>query len=66
MTPCLTPDCPRAAWTRGCCIECYNRLYRQVRRGQVTWACLEAAGRCLPASGGKKRYYHTRRFFSKG
>lgn len=61
---CLTPGCDKIRQSLGLCSSCYSRLHRQVRRGQTTWACLEAAGRCLPASGGRKREYHTRRFFA--
>jgi hypothetical protein len=39
------------AGTRGLCPGCYSTLSKRVRAGGATWASLEAAGRCRPASG---------------
>src|SRR6516164_6618335 len=44
--PCLSCR-ERAAQCRGLCVPCYNRLAVAVRRGETTWAALEAAGRAL-------------------
>ena len=38
----------RLGCMRGLCARCYDRLARQVREKQATWAELEQAGRVLP------------------
>ena len=38
----------RLGYMRGLCARCYDKLARQVREKQTTWAELEQAGRVLP------------------
>lgn len=48
---CLRPGCGRVAVTRGLCMADYNVARRLVEKRQVTWAVLEAAGRCGRSRG---------------
>jgi hypothetical protein len=49
--PCLQcPDGRKAlAMRRGLCFRCYNRRRSEIKRGETSWAKLEAAGLALPA-----------------
>lgn len=39
----------KLAKTRGCCVYHYQIFQLAVKRGETTWAELEAAGKVLPA-----------------
>lgn len=45
---CLNPKCHRTAETRGLCSTCYTIARNAVRRGETTWAKLEAEGKVSP------------------
>jgi hypothetical protein len=45
---CLSPGCTRPVRSRGLCWRHYRPLWQRVRRAEVTWEQLEAAGLCLP------------------
>jgi hypothetical protein len=34
---------------RGLCFRCYGRWRSEIKRGETSWAALEAAGLALPA-----------------
>jgi hypothetical protein len=49
-----------AAYSRGCCPTCYQRHYREVRRGRTTWKKLERQGRAA-APRQRKRHDNPRK-----
>jgi hypothetical protein len=48
--PCMTNKCGGKAVTRGLCGKCYSAASNMVKKKEVTWEQLEAAGWCKPSS----------------
>ena len=47
---CMFPDCTNMAHTRGLCKNHYQAAMKLLKKHpEVTWATLEASGKCLPA-----------------
>lgn len=61
LETCLRPGCGAellrfpSAPGRGLCHACYKTAWRLVHSGRTTWETLEAAGKCLPPSGKKRK-----------
>ena len=51
---CLRPGCELKARMRGLCAACYRTALYLVKKGQATWALLEAHGKALPKQSGHR------------
>lgn len=52
---CLAPSCHNEATARGLCPFCYATVYREVKKGLVTWEKLESEGKVHSRSRRRNR-----------